>query len=107
MYKIIGSDQKEYGPVGVDDLRQWIREGRANAQSRVRVEGGSADWQPLNVFPELAALPAAPPPQAPPAFFPMSERVYVPERTNGMAITGFVFSLLSVPCSCCCGLFPI
>src|SRR5271169_659344 len=106
MYKIIGSDQKEYGPVGVEDLRQWIREGRANAQSRVRVEGGAADWQPLSAFPELAALLTSRPPEAPPPFFPMSERVYAPEKTNGMAMAGFVFSLLSLPC-CCCGLLPL
>ena len=31
MYKILGGDGKEYGPVLADTLRQWVREGRANA----------------------------------------------------------------------------
>ena len=43
MYRIIGADGKEYGPVSQDQVRQWIREGRANAQTRVRPEE-SADW---------------------------------------------------------------
>ena len=30
-YTIIGGDQKEYGPVTGDDLRQWMAEGRLNA----------------------------------------------------------------------------
>ena len=28
MYKIIGGDQKEYGPIGAEQIRQWIAEGR-------------------------------------------------------------------------------
>lgn len=53
MYKIIGADQKEYGPVSGDQLRQWIRDGRVNAHTRARPEGGG-DWQPLSAFPEFA-----------------------------------------------------
>jgi hypothetical protein len=36
MYRIIGADQKEYGPVTQDQICQWIAEGRANAHSRAR-----------------------------------------------------------------------
>ena len=53
MYKIIGGDQKEYGPVSADEVRRWIAEGRLNRQSRVQPEG-SAEWQPLGGFPEFA-----------------------------------------------------
>ncbi len=53
MYRILGGDGKEYGPVTADTLRQWVREGRANAQTQVRVEG-SAVWQPLATVSELA-----------------------------------------------------
>src|SRR6266567_8212465 len=53
MYKIIGGDQKEYGPVTADELRRWIAEGRLNGQSLVRAEG-EGDWQPLASFPEFA-----------------------------------------------------
>jgi len=27
-YKIIGSDSREYGPVDIDEIREWIDEGR-------------------------------------------------------------------------------
>jgi hypothetical protein len=53
MYKIIGGDQKEYGPVTADDLRHWIAEGRLSGQSLVQAEGTS-DWKPLTAFPEFA-----------------------------------------------------
>jgi hypothetical protein len=53
MYKIIGADQKEYGPVTGDQLRHWIAEGRVNTRTQVRAEGAS-EWQPLSAFPEFA-----------------------------------------------------
>jgi len=67
MYKIIGGDQKQYGPVSTDEVRAWIAEGRLNAQTLAWVEG-AADWKPLGSFPEFAdalRAKAAPPfPQA-------------------------------------------
>lgn len=64
MFNIIGADGKQYGPISADQLRQWIREGRANGQSQVQsADGGS--WAPLGSLPEFAtalATPAAPPP---------------------------------------------
>ena len=66
MYKIIGGDQKEYGPISADQLRQWISEGRVNAQTQALLEG-TTDWKPLGAFAEFAdGVPA--PPQAAPAF---------------------------------------
>src|SRR5436190_21091953 len=60
MYRIIGADEKEYGPITVDQLRQWIAEGRANAQTRVLPEGAT-EWTTVGQVPELAALlPSAP-----------------------------------------------
>jgi hypothetical protein len=68
MFKIIGADQKEYGPVTPDQIRQWIAEGRANAQTRVQREG-ETEWKPLSSHAEFApALGAAPAPAAPPPF---------------------------------------
>ena len=62
MYKIIGADGREYGPVALDVLKQWIAQGRANALTRVLPEG-AAEWKALGEIPELAAwLPTAPPP---------------------------------------------
>jgi hypothetical protein len=53
MYKIIGADGKEYGPVTIEQLRQWIAEGRANAQTSVQAEG-STEWRTLGDLAELA-----------------------------------------------------
>ena len=70
MFKIIGGDQKEYGPVTADELRRWIAEGRLNGQSLVQAQTG-VEWRPLASFPEFAdalqaqAGPAVPPPGVP------------------------------------------
>lgn len=66
MYKIIGADQKEYGPVSVEQLRQWIAEGRINAQTPVQA-AGETTWRPIFLVPEFAAsFPAAPTAPTPP-----------------------------------------
>lgn len=52
MYKIIGGDQKQYGPISADDVRRWILEGRLNGQTLAWVEG-SPEWKPLASFPEF------------------------------------------------------
>lgn len=56
MYKIIGADGKEYGPVNADQLRRWIAEGRVNAQTRVQ-PAGTTEYRPLSDFPELLPPP--------------------------------------------------
>ncbi len=53
MYKIIGADQREYGPVNADQIRQWIIEGRANGATLVQPEGESG-WQALSNFADFA-----------------------------------------------------
>ena len=69
MYKIIGADGREYGPASADQVKQWIAEGRANAQTRARAEG-AGDWKPLadvaEFHPSLGIPGGAPPPIAPP-----------------------------------------
>lgn len=70
MYKIIGADQKEYGPSSAEELQQWVREGRADGRSLVREEDGT-EWKPLASFPELAsALGASPFASGPPPLMP-------------------------------------
>jgi TM2 domain-containing membrane protein YozV len=61
MYKIIGLDGNEYGPVSAAQLQQWIQLGRVGPQTQVRVEGGN-DWQPLSSFPEFDVPGGAAPP---------------------------------------------
>ena len=69
MYKIIGSDGKEYIPTSTDQLRQWIWEGRASAQTWAQASG-DAEWKHLADFPEFHAVlgisAGAPPPISPP-----------------------------------------
>jgi len=64
MYKIIGADGKEYGPVSVDQIRQWAAAGRINAQTLIQPEG-STDWKAAANFPDLL------PPVAPPVMQPL------------------------------------
>ncbi len=64
MYKIIGADGQQYGPVSAEQVRRWIAENRANAHTLLQPEG-AADWKALSTFPEFAAdLQPAPPPFA-------------------------------------------
>lgn len=63
MYKIIGGDQKEYGPVTADEVNAWVLEGRANGQTRAQAEGDS-EWRTLLSFPEFGAALAAKDPAA-------------------------------------------
>ena len=55
MYYIQGADQKEYGPVSADQLRQWISENRLNRFSPARADGESL-WKTLGDFPEFAEV---------------------------------------------------
>lgn len=62
MYKIIGADGRQYGPITAQQVRQWIAEGRANAQTMVQAEGAT-DWKPLWNFPEFSTnVPLSAPP---------------------------------------------
>jgi hypothetical protein len=96
MYKIIGADGKEYGPVTLDQLRQWIAEGRANAQTKIRPEGAT-DFKPASELPELAGLFAA----AQGALRP-SPSIIAPlipsEPEKALAVTSLVLGVLSFLC---------
>jgi hypothetical protein len=109
MYKLLGGDQKEYGPVSADQLRQWIAEGRANGQTLVQADGGA--WKPLSTFPEFAdALPAGPagPPATitPPTPLPAAAGSGAGARqmVQGPGIGLVVLGLLGL-CLCAVGVF--
>ena len=94
MYKIVGADGRPYGPVSEEQLRQWIAEGRANAQTQTLAEG-AREWRPLGAWPEFAGHFA---PQIPPTIRPAS---YGPIRkTNSYAMAGLIFGLLAILCCC-------
>ncbi|HVT72218.1 MAG TPA: RDD family protein [Lacunisphaera sp.] len=56
MFKIIGADGKEYGPVPADKIRDWITSRRADLQTKACREG-ETEWKTLGDFPEFAAPP--------------------------------------------------
>jgi hypothetical protein len=100
MYKIIGADGREYGPITADQVREWIAEGRANAQTRTLAEGAE-QWKPLTAYLEFApALGRAP------STWPATGSVSIAlaRRTNSMAFAAMVMGVLSMCCMmCCCG----
>jgi len=92
MYHILGADGKEYGPVTGDVLRQWISQGRATPQTKVKLEGG-ADWQTLASVPEFEPDFAAGPGAAPAA--PLAAAP-AEAKTSGLAITSLVLGILGL-----------
>jgi len=117
-YFIIGGDGKEYGPKPDSEVREWIAEGRLNAQSEIRRQS-DANWTVLGDLPEFAndlfgatpsALQPLPPAPAAPAAqpYPQTYPQYSAQAqsgTNGMAIAGMVMGILSLVAICCYG-FP-
>ncbi|MGA3284707.1 MAG: DUF4190 domain-containing protein [Verrucomicrobiota bacterium] len=102
MYKIIGADGRSYGPASADQLRQWLAEGRANAQTQTLADG-AAEWKPLGTLPEFASCFAPP---IPPPIRPLPPGTSVTgqlPKTNSFATTGLILGVLSL--TCCCG-FP-
>src|SRR5208283_5772110 len=90
MYRVLGADGREYGPINGEVMRQWITDGRANAQTKVKAEG-SRDWQLLASVPEFAdvftAATGAPPPLT---------ATPVEVKTSGMAIASLVLGILGL-----------
>jgi uncharacterized RDD family membrane protein YckC len=51
-----GDDGQEYGPVDLDELRDWVQENRAGLGTDVRRDEPGASWSPWQNYPELVAL---------------------------------------------------
>ena len=98
-YRIIGNDGKTYGPVALEQVRQWIFQGRADRRTPVLVDG-APDWTFLGLLPELANDFAGVPP-AIAALKPVPDQA---GRNNSFATAGLVCSLLAWVCCCC---FPL
>ena len=103
MYKIIGQDGKEYGPISVEEMRQWISESRVESRTPVFADGAK-DWTFVGLLPEFANCFAA---GVPPAIAPQTIAPPTPTRkTNGFATAGLVCGILSVTLCLCCGGIP-
>ena len=62
MYRIVGTDGQQYGPVSAEQIRRWITENRVNAHTLIQPDG-TLEWKPLSSFPEFAGeFKSAPPP---------------------------------------------
>ena len=44
MYKMIGADAQEYGPVSAEQICQWLAEGRVSSETKVQVKG-EREWK--------------------------------------------------------------
>lgn len=99
MYRIIGADGREYGPISGEQLRQWIAEGRAIATTRVLREGAS-EWTTLGGLPEFSLLFGATDQAGARPGAPVTvNRAF---RNNGFAITGLVLGIFSLTFGLCC-----
>lgn len=64
MFTIIGGDGKEYGPVTVEQVQQWLAAGRANLATQAK-KAGDEQWRRLGDFEEFSPAGAPPPPVIP------------------------------------------
>jgi len=101
MYKVIGTDGREYGPAEASHLREWIRQGRVEPQTPVFV-AGSPDWTFVGLLPEFSReFPKiAPPVLASPAAAPYPPAI--PQLKLSMAKSGLFCGILSITVGCCC-----
>src|SRR3954466_11276624 len=118
MYKVVGADGREYGPVTRETILEWIAQNRANAQTIVRFEDGA--WKALATFDEFRPALGFAGSTLPPASgeSPLIQTTYVSpgseaptfsgvgsqRNTNTASVLGVVFPLV---CSCCCFIGPI
>jgi hypothetical protein len=101
MYKIIGADQKEYGPVSADQLRQWIAEGRVNGQTKVQA-ADTTEWKAMADVPEFAAVFPKMPPPPPSPVVPIRPLPTRPANSQ-MAVWAMITGIISLVCCC----FPV
>src|SRR5689334_2865109 len=102
MYRIIGADGNQYGPISAEQLRQWLAEGRANAQTKVLAEG-TTEWKSLSEFPEFFASapgtgPAGTMPPPPPSMPTLQPLGSYPHSAAADQLNGPAIGLIIVAC---------
>ncbi len=90
MYRVLGADNKEYGPISDEVLRHWIAEGRAHAQTKVKPEGAT-EWQTLASLPEFEPVIT----DSPAVSLPLPQRS-VEVKTSNLAIASLVLGVLGM-----------
>ena len=102
MFKILGADGREYGPVDAGQLRQWVREGRCGGTTQVRPEG-AATWTELRSLSEFAdefrvVLPVASAfGAAPPVVSTLAWTIFVVAGISLLLMLVNLGSLLNIP----------
>src|SRR5690349_15552832 len=74
-YLIIGGDGAQYGPITLEQLKAWIRDGRVSRDTKVQRSDQQA-WMAAAQFAELDFAPAASP-----------SRAVTPERVEATAVS--------------------
>ena len=100
MYKILGADKREYGPVSAETVRQWIAERRVVSQTLLEAEG-SLGWRMVRDFPEFAdalagqaAVSPVPVSQPPPPPISSVPAIHHAAATSGLAIASLILGIL-------------
>ncbi len=99
-YSVLGPDGSEYGPVDLQGLLRWLREGRVLKATLIRKNG--ADPVPAETLPELAVVFSPPPPEAVPPFV---TGVSLPGEFRSWAFIGQAWELVKphwLPLSAMC-----
>lgn len=97
MYRIIGADGKEYGPITAEQVQKWIAEGRLNALSKIKAED-SSEWKTLADFPELMPPQAAAPAPMPVMAAPLGSTLVPPadQQVNGPAVALIILGVVEI-----------
>ncbi len=95
MYRVLGADGKEYGPVSADQIRQWIAERRLNSNTMLQTPD-STGWRPLTMFPEFTGTLGT----ITPSPLPSNPQAVSGSPANAMAAWGLGLSCFSLICCC-------
>ena len=96
MFKLLGTDKKEYGPVSAEQIQAWIAQGRANARTQLQAVG-SIEWKPLAEFPEFAAaLQQSGGAAVLSAAATETQPAAAPPKTSRLAVTSLVLGCLGL-----------
>ena len=103
-YTVASEDGKQYGPMGLEELKTLVRDNRVGPDTEV-LDSTTREWHAARLIEELSEffpdeiVAPAPPPQIPPAG---AEDATVP-RVSLWAIASMWCGIISVPTFCCAG----
>ena len=97
MYKIMGTDEKEYVPISSEQVGQWVLEGRLNGNSKIQTVS-SGEWRLLRDMVEVGAL------LSPTAARTLMTSGHVPGAAKRLSMWAFGMGLFSFLCGLVIGL---